>query len=202
MSRHNAPTSTMPGPGFTLVELVIVMTLTLIMATTFYTFFKSNLSGYITLQSDASNFTDAATQAQRVSNVIRGLTGIISASDSDLQIYAYFFPSDTYVSQVHYYLNGSNTQLMADVTPMTANPPSGMPITSEKKTYTIINNFQQSSGVKLFVYLDASNNALATPVADTTAVKAIQINLAVASSGGKNQAISTQVSLRNRKTNL
>jgi len=182
--------------------MTVVLTLTVIIALAFFQFFRSNLYLYLSLQSDASNFTDAAAQEQRISSVVRGLTDFISASDTDLQIYAYFFPSDAYVSQVHYYLNAGGTQLLADVAPMSANPPTGTPITAQKKTYTIVDNFKQSSGVKLFVYLDASNLVLPTPVSDTTAIKAVQINLAVAASGGSNQAITTQVSLRNKKTNL
>lgn len=184
------------------MELVVAMTLALIISLAFYTFFKSNLFLYLQLQTDASNFTDVAAQSQRVSMVVRGLTDIISANDSDLQVYAYFYPQDTYVSQVHYYLNASSTELFADVTAMSANPPTGSPIAASKKTYTIIDNYKQSTGTKLFVYLDASDNVLTTPITDLTAVKAIQINLAAATSGSANQIVSTQVSLRNRKTNL
>lgn len=198
MSHRNRITSA----GFTLVEMTVVLVMALIIALTFYTFFKSNLFAYLHLQTDASNFTDAAAQSQRISSVVRGLTGVISASDSDIQMYAYFFPSDTYVSQVHYYLNTAQTQLLADVTPMTANPPTGSPITAQKQTYTIVDNFKLSTGVKLFTYLDASNTVLTTPVSDLTAIKAIQINLAVATAEGPNQIVSTQISLRNRKTNL
>lgn len=182
--------------------MTVVLTLTFIMALTFYTFFKSNLSGYLNLQSDASNFTDVAAQSQRISSVVRGLTDITSASANDLQVYAYFYPQDAYVSQIHYYLNASKTQLLADVTAMTANPPTGTPIASSLKTYTIINNFKQSAGTDLFQYYDAANALLTSPITDTTAVKAIKVNLAVSASTGNNQILTMQVSLRNRKTNL
>jgi hypothetical protein len=178
------------------------MSLTIIVTSSFYIFFKSSLFSYLNLQSQATNFTDVAIQSQRISSVVRGLTGIISAGNNDLQIYAYFYPQDAFVSQVHYYLNGTSTQLLADVTAMTANPPTGTLITNSKKTYTIITNFKQGASTNLFQYLDASNTLLAVPVADLTAIKAIKINLAASAPANTNQMLTIQVSLRNRKTNL
>jgi prepilin-type N-terminal cleavage/methylation domain-containing protein len=188
--------------GFSLVELVIVMTLTLIMSTMFYTFFKTNLVTYLNLQKDASGFTDVATQSARIANVMRGLTDITSAASNDIVAYAYFYPTDTYVSQVHYYLNGDSTVLYADVTPMTANPPTGALIPANKKTYTIISSFKQTTGQTLFNYLGASGNILTLPISDLQTIKAIRVNLGAATSGTANQAMTLDVNLRNRKTNL
>jgi hypothetical protein len=120
-----------------------------------------------------------------------------------LTIYAYFSPNDTYVSLVHYYVSGST--LLADTTHMTANPPIGNPITSSKVTSTIISNFQLVNGVNTFDYLDASGATLSLPISDLNSIKSIRVNLAVPSSGpiaNSYSTISTQVSLRNRKTNL
>lgn len=172
------------------------------MSTMFYTFFKTNLVTYLNLQKDASGFTDVATQSARIANVLRGATDIVSASSNDVVAYAYFYPTDTYVSQVHYYLNSSSTVLYADVTPMTANPPIGALIPANKKTYTIIDNFKQTTGQTLFNYLGASGDVLALPVNDLQTIKAIRVNLGAATSGTANQAMTLDVSLRNRKTNL
>jgi prepilin-type N-terminal cleavage/methylation domain-containing protein len=189
--------------GFTLVELMIVIVLIGIISGTMFLFFNNTFSQYFALQKDGSNFTNLATQSQRIGNVLRGLTDIISETSDDLVVYAYFAPSDTYVSQIHYYENADNTKLMADVTHMTANPPIGTLITSSEKTYTIIPNFYQASGVNLFTYLDASSNALTLPIADEHTIKAIQVNLAAQTSRSTtDQTMSLQVSLRNRKTNL
>ena len=184
------------------MELLVVMMLALIIAASFYIFFKTTLFTYLTLQGNATNFTTLAAQSERVAGVVRGLTDITSASANDLQIYAYFYPTDTYVSQVHYYMSADGTALMADVTPMTANPPIGTPITASIKTYTIIDNFQQSANTNLFNYLDATGNTLTLPIADLKTIKQVQINLAVSAAPDTNQVISVQVSLRNRKTNL
>jgi prepilin-type N-terminal cleavage/methylation domain-containing protein len=195
--RHNAHSER----GFTLVELVVTMTITLIVGVTFYTFFKTNFFQYLNLQKDASSLTNIATQAQRVANVIRGTTSVVSADSQDLVVYAYFYPSDAYVSLVHYYLNAGSTVLFADVTPMTANPPIGTQITASKKTYTIIDAYKQTTGVNLFQYLDSANSQIVTPVSDLNTVSTVIVNLATPTTTS-NQAISLQVNLRNKKVNL
>jgi len=188
--------------GFTLVELMIIIVLTGIMVTTFFAFSNDSISQYLALQKDGTDFTDLSYQSQRIGNVLRGLTDITSESADEITCYAYFSPNDAYVSLIHYYKNAGNTQLLADVTPMTANPPIGTLITSQKRTYTIINNFYQASGVSTFVYLDDSGSPMTLPVADEHAIKGIQVNLAARGANNSDQTLSVQVSLRNRKTNL
>lgn len=168
-----------------------------------FTFFKTSLFGYLDMQKTASNFTNLAQESQRIGNVVRGTTGLIDAQNNSLEMYAYFYPTDTYVSKIKYYLNGNSTQLMADVTPMTANPPIGTEITASKETYTIIGSFKQLSGVKLFEYINSANAVLTPPVSDLFTIKTIRINLgaSTASTNG-NQVMTLEVNLRNRKTNL
>ena len=125
------------------------------------------------------------------------------ADDDEVTIYSYFFPTDTYVSLVHYYQNADSTILYADVTPMTSNPPIGTPINENKKTYTVINNLKLAPGVKLFEYLDSAGNALTLPISDLHTIKGVRVNLAVSNEASPtNQIMTVQVSLRNRKTNL
>src|SRR5882757_8019597 len=99
--------------GFTLVELMVSMTLLAVVMMIFLVFFKSSLFDYLDLQADASNFTELSSQDMRMASVIRGITSISSASANDLSAYAYFYPNDSYVSLVHYYLrqNGKSTAL-------------------------------------------------------------------------------------------
>jgi prepilin-type N-terminal cleavage/methylation domain-containing protein len=189
--------------GFTLVELLVVISVVAVMFISFGTFFTNYLILYSKYQQDASSFTELSTQSQRVADVLRGATDIVSESANDLVVYAYFSPADTYVSLTHYYLNANATALMVDVTPMTANPPIGTPITTSKRTYTILTNYFQAPGGSLFTYYDASGTALSLPIGDEHSIIAIQVNLAEPASHTKNgQTLSTTVSLRNRKTNL
>lgn len=198
------PRKTIGQAGFTLVELMIVVMLVAIIGTTFLVFFKSSFFNYLNLQSDATTTTQVNTQANRVAQVMRGVTGITSVSANDFQGYSYFYPQDAYVSLIHYYLHtsGKTTQLLADVTPMSANPPIGSPLTTKLKTYTIIDNFYQPSGGSLFTYLDTSGNSLSLPISDLQTIKGVQVNLAAKLSNNSNETLSVQVGLRNRKTNL
>jgi len=199
MSRHKSS----PQRGFSLVELLVVISLVGIVFTIFGTFFMNYLISYSQYQKDGTNFTELATESQRVADVLRGLTDIISESSNDLTVYAYFSPVDSYTSIVHYYLNANGTALLADVTPMTANPPIGTPLNAHKKTYTIISNYFQAPSTNLFVYYDASGAAMTLPISDEHSIIDIQVNLAEPGSHTKNgQTLSTTVSLRNRKTNL
>ena len=187
--------------GFTLVELLVVISVVAVLFVSFATFFTDYIILYTKYQQDATNFTELASQSQRISDVLRGLTDIVSANSNDLTVYAYFSPNDTYVSLTRYYVSGN--QVNVDITPMTANPPIGTPITANKKTYTIISNLYQPAGGSLFNYYDASGTQLSAPVSDEHSILQIQVNLAEPGSQTKNgQNLSVTVSLRNRKTNL
>jgi prepilin-type N-terminal cleavage/methylation domain-containing protein len=189
--------------GYTLVELLVVMVLVGILFTSFGVFFVTYLKLYPNYQSDANNLSQLAQQSQRISNVTRSIVDIISEAPDDLNAYAYFAPSDTYTSVVHYYLNANKTVLMADVTPMTANPPIGTPITASKRTYKVISSYFQQPGLTLFTYYDITGTVLTPPVANEHVITSIGVNLAEPASQTSNgQQLNVTVSLRNRKVNL
>jgi prepilin-type N-terminal cleavage/methylation domain-containing protein len=200
MSHHSRKES-----GFTLPELVIVMAVIAVVTAAMFTFVTTSLRRYVGLQGESSAFGQMAKESQRVAQVLRGTTDITTATADEITAYAYFFPNDAYVSLVHYYKNPAKTQLYAEVTPMTANPPTGSPITANKKTYTIIDKFHTVAGVQTFTYLDSLGNVLPLPIADLHTIKGIRVSLATPGDTiqtGSNNIITLQVSLRNRKTNL
>lgn len=185
--------------------MVITIALIGMISVVFFTGLNTLMFNYFKQQKTATQFSDLAFASQRVANVLRGTVDFISVGANDVTVYAYFYPNNEYVSQIRYYLNASNTALMADVTPMTANPPSGTPVTSGKKTYTIIPNYFKAPSTDLFTYLDASGNTLAMPIADQHIIKGINVTLAVPkqdSNSTTGQKMTLNVSLRNRKTNL
>lgn len=203
MSRRNR--SRLSPAGFTLVELLVSMTVASVLALSAYQFFNVSLSQYFGLQQNSVASGELAVNAQRIANVLRGLTDIMSSGANDMTMYAYFSPNDTYVSQVRYYLNATNTQLLADITPMTANPPIGTPITAQKRTYIVIDDYLKVNNLDLFTYLDSTGAALSQPIATINSIKGIKVNLAVPHNdpvAGASQQMSLQVTLRNKKTNL
>jgi len=185
--------------GFTLVELLVVIVVTGFAYLAFNTFTNNYLLLYTHYQQDGLDFTELADESQRVASVLRGLTDIVSESSNSLTIYAYFSPADAYVSEVTYYLNSSNTELLASVTPMTADPPNGTPEVNDTTTYTILSHYYQAPGTSLFQYY--SDGSLQTlPISDEHSITAIQINLAepTTTPSPNGQTLSTMVSLRNR----
>lgn len=189
--------------GFTLVELLVTVSLISIVSITVYTAYQSSYGGYLGLQKDATSLTDLASQSQRIAKVMRSATSLESVGANDITFYAYFAPTDAYVSKVRYYMSADNKKLYVDITPMTANPPVGTLITAQKRTYTVLDNFKQTNGISLFTYLNGSGSAMTLPVTDTNSIKGIRVSLATDVASGKtNQIISVQVSLRNKKTNL
>jgi prepilin-type N-terminal cleavage/methylation domain-containing protein len=191
--------------GFTLVEMLVVMVVLGIVVISSYTYFSTSTAEYLNLQKDSLAFNDLAYQSQRISKVLRGLTDISVANTNNITVYAYFSPDDTYVSQVSYYKNAEGTKLFADVTPMNGNPPTGTLLSSQKKTYTIMDNFLTLASTNVFEYLDSTGDPLALPISDLHIIKGITVNLAVpvnAPTAKGNHTMSVQVSLRNRKTNL
>jgi prepilin-type N-terminal cleavage/methylation domain-containing protein len=196
--------SRMNQAGYTLVELLVAITIMAIIGTSFLVFFKSTFFNYLGLQTDATALTQLDTQANRVALVMRGLTGVTSVAANDIVMYTYFYPSDSYESLVHYYIqtSGTNMQLLADVTPMSGNPPNGTLLTASMKTYTIISSYYQLSGTTLFTYLDANGASLTLPITDLNSIYGVQVNLAAKGSNNSNLATNVQVNIRNRKTNL
>jgi prepilin-type N-terminal cleavage/methylation domain-containing protein len=198
---RNHPTRTQDG--FTIPELLIVMVVATFVSISMFLFANALISRYFPLQDEGVSFSEMSRSSQRIASVVRGLTDITQATSNSMTIYSYFSPSDTYVSLVSYYIN--NNQLKADVTPMSANPPTGTPITANKKTYTVVSNLYLPGGLQLFVYLDETGTPLTMPISDLHTVKGIQVNLGIpltTPSKTGSDTISLQVSLRNRKTNL
>jgi prepilin-type N-terminal cleavage/methylation domain-containing protein len=190
--------------GFTLVELLIVFALMSIIGITAYSFTTTTFSDYLRLQQDGMHFGVLTEESHRIARVVRGSTDVVTATNTALSINSYFSPGDAYVSRVDYYKSPDGTKLLADVTPYTSNPPIGTLVAASKKTYTIIGNFYTPPSINTFVYLDSSGSVLTMPIADLHTVKGVRITFAVKASTSPyaDREIKTEVSLRNRKTNL
>lgn len=189
--------------GFTLVELLVVISLSAIAVASLSSFFLNYIVSFSHYQTDAGNYTQLSTQAIRVSQVLRGITDIVSATSNDIVLYAYFSPNDSYVSQVHYYISNNGKSLSAEVTPLSANPPNGTLLTAQKRTSVIISNYYQAPSTNLFNYYDASGSQISAPVSDEHSVDQIQVNLTTkATYNSSGQPLSITVGLRNRKTAL
>lgn len=191
--------------GFSLAEFVIALAILGIIVVVAYPFFNTTLRQFFVLEQEGLMFGQLSAQSQRIGRVLRGAIDITQASNTEITVYAYFAPNDAQTSLIRYYKNAAGTKMFADVTPMTANPPTGTLLTAQKRTVTIIDNFYTNASVNTFEYLDASGATLTLPIADLHTIKGVRVKLAVPislPSQSGNDTITTQVSLRNRKTNL
>src|SRR5665213_3533362 len=106
MSSLNRTSGSKPrlgSAGFTIIELTVTMIIAALVSLTAFSVFNTLISQYFGLQEDGSEFTNLSAESQRIADVLRGLTDIVSESNTDLTAYAYFSPNDNYVSLVHYY---------------------------------------------------------------------------------------------------
>jgi prepilin-type N-terminal cleavage/methylation domain-containing protein len=205
MLRYRSKHYTLRQRGFTLVELLIAMVILGVVSTALYTFFLTSFNQYFALQQEGMVTSELAQQSQRMAMVLRGVTDINAVSATDLRARAYFSPSDAYPSEIYYYKSADGSKLMADVTPMSDNPPTGILLTAQKRTYTVIDDFFTQPSVDLFEYLDSAGNKFTLPITDLNTIKGIRVNLASSVKSpiaNGNDAMTIQVSLRNRKTNL
>lgn len=192
--------------GFTIIELLVVLVVSSMVMMIVYLFFNTSFGQFVSLQQESAVYSDLAYQNQRVAGVIRSSVDVNTANENEIEVYAYFWPNDAYVSKVRYYLTENNTKMLADVTPMSENPPLGTPLVDKMKTYTILNKFSLNNNVRTFDYLDSAGNNLNMPITDLYTIKGVRINLGVPVSEVKKDSFtnntSVQVTLRNRKTNL
>ncbi len=87
MSRNDRRAVASEG-GFSLVELLVVISLIGIVVASFSSFFTNYLILYSKYQQSSLNFSEMAQQSQRISQVLRGLTDIVSESVNDLTVCA------------------------------------------------------------------------------------------------------------------
>ena len=194
-----------PKQGFTITEIMVVMAISSMLLVTVYVFTSSSITSMMRLQAEGLARSKLADGSYRVSKVLRGVNHIEQANADTITAYSYFAPDDQYTSKIRYYLNGTQNKLLADVTPMTADYPTGSLLTAQTKTVTIINNFYKVTGQPTFKYYDATFAQLTSPVSDLQSIKNISVQLYVKKYDSKaTDIVSTEVtvSLRNRKSNL
>lgn len=191
--------------GFTLFELVIVIMISSLLMITLFVFTSSSVNSFMQLQADGLAHSKLADGSFRITRVIRGMNYVETANSDTITAYSYFAPNDQYTSKIRYYLNGTQDKLLADVTPMTADYPTGSLLTAQTKTVTIIDKFYKVAGVPTFVYYDANYDQLASPVTELQSIKNVTVQLQVKKyDSNANDYVSSKVtvSLRNRKSNL
>jgi prepilin-type N-terminal cleavage/methylation domain-containing protein len=187
--------------GYSLIELLVVISITTAIAVPLTNFMIKGLTGYNFLQAQSDTALELNTLADRITKVVRGATSVDTAQNNTLIIYGYFSPQDTVIKKIRYFVNGTNLNI--GVTPPTGTAPSyTYDPANEVITTTRIDLVM--GGNSLFTYYDDVGNQL-TGAFQVSQIK--QIGLYVAANPNAKQvpvpiSISTKVTLRNLKVNL
>ena len=188
--------------GFSLSELVIVMSILGFVVFIFATFFLNNYEAYLSMQQNTVRQNTLSSATQRVARVLRGINAITDAQPTTLTGYAYFTPRDGTLSKIRYFYDSSTRSLKVGVIAATGTAPNYVYDTSRERITTLVENIDTSTPI--FKYLDIAGND-ATFTADTFKdIKGIKITLKTDRIGKAIKAfeLQTTVTLRNRKTNL
>ncbi len=194
MSRHNQR-------GYSLLELIIVISLMSVVAIPLIMFTSRGIASYEFMQLQSDTSTDLSILSQRMGKVIRGTTNVIDAQNNSLTIYGYFSPQDTIVKKIRYFING--THLNIGVTPPTGTAPNyTYNVADEVVTTTRVD--LAMGGQSMFTYYDDTGTILPNGFA-VSQIKAIGLYVAANPDTTRLSvpiSLSTRVTLRNFKTNL
>ncbi len=194
MSRHNQR-------GYSLLELIIVISLMSVVAIPLIMFTSRGIASYEFMQLQSDTSTDLSILSQRMGKVIRGTTNVIDAQNNSLTIYGYFSPQDTIVKKIRYFING--THLNIGVTPPTGTAPNyTYNVADEVVTTTRVD--LAMGGQSMFTYYDDTGTILPNGFA-VSQIKAIGLYVAANPDTTRLAvpiSLTTRVTLRNFKTNL
>lgn len=188
--------------GFTIAELVIVISLVAIVSIIFANFFSDNFKSYLRLQQTTVTTNTLNSSSQRIARVVRGMTTITQATDYSLTGFAYFTPRDSTLSKVRYFFDSTSSTIKVGVTPASGTAPNYTYNSSSEKITSISEGVVNTKPI--FIYLDSSGSSTQFTTETYKDIKSIKIDLVSKSIPGKSipLEISTTVSLRNRKSNL
>lgn len=187
--------------GYSLVELLVVITLTTLIAVPLVVFSYKGLTSYEFLQAQSNTSTELSGLSQRMAKVIRGSTNILDAQANTLTLYGYFSPADTEVKKIRYFISGTNLNIGV-TRPDSASQPYTYNNNPEVITTTRIDLAMQSN--PMFTYYDETGAQLPNGFANSQ-IKEIGIYVAAnprTKQLGVPVALSTRITLRNFKTNL
>jgi len=188
--------------GFTIVELMVSISLIGSIIVVFSIFFTSNYQGYLNLQLGTMRLADTSNGLQRTARVLRGVTTITDAQSKSLTGFAYFTPRDETLSKVRYFYDAGQRKLRVGVIPATGSAPNYTYNEADEQLTTIAENINDSQPI--FSYLNASGDPATFTSSNYKDIYGISISLASDTVNNVADAtvLKTSVSLRNRKINL
>lgn len=187
--------------GFTLLELLIVIVITSLIAIGLGTFTVNSLNTYQYAVAQVNSSNDVLNYIDRLSKVIRGTTSIVTATSSSIVFYGYFSPRDAVPDKIRYFVSG--TTLQSGNIQASGTGPNYTYDPATEVVKTLATNLAVGS-TPVFTYYDDLGNQL-TGAFSASQIKQVGIYIAVNPQPARVPiAISSQtrITLRNMKTNL
>ena len=194
MSHHNQD-------GFTILELIIVMVITGMIALPLSTFAINGLRSYNYIEAQSNTSVELNILTGRLTKVIRGATTIDTATSNSLIFYGYFSPQDTVIKKIRYFISG--TSIEVGVTPPSGTAPNYTYDPASEVVKVLRSDMAMGSN-SLFTYYDDVGNLL---TGGFTVGQIKQVGIFLAANPNTVQipvaiSVSTKVTLRNQKVNL
>lgn len=188
--------------GFTIVELMVSISLIGSILAIFGVFFVNNYQSYLNLQQNTIRTNDLSNGLQRMARVLRGINSITEAGSINLSGYAYFTPRDQALSKVRYFYDAASRSVKVGVIPASGSAPDYTYNPSNERVSTITENINATQPI--FKYLDLTGAETSFTTDTFKDIQSIRIRLENDKAGNFTQIfeLQTTVSLRNRKTNL
>ena len=196
--------------GFTLVELLISVSILALLTVTISTFQKDifslgfSLQGSLNAQIDARHVVKLmVTEIREATQSALGAYPIAIASSTSITFYSDIDNNGT-KDKIRYFVSGSTVKQGVVA-------PSGSPLTyndANEKLTTVINSFVSSSTQPLFQYCPETYSGTGSPLSDPidiSTVRLVKITVIIDKDPNKSPApiiVTSQVSIRNLKGNL
>lgn len=209
-TKHNKqfPSPSYPPNGFTVIEIIIAIAITGILATILADFMQQSIQmqTFITEQSQAISEAQIGSElfAKEMREAASADTGayIIEEATENSVIFYSDIDTDVAIERVHYYLDGNSFKKGII-------EPTGIPLVyTGAETISLISNSVVNNGTPIFTYYTENYPIDTTPLpypADVTSITLAKINLEINVNPEKvpdTYAVTTFIQLRNLKNNL
>lgn len=189
-------------PGFTLVELIVVMSIAMLLGGIVTDFYVQMNTKNQQVQASSLAQRDLSLAADKFNRILRSTTLLVSASQTSLTVRGYPNPSDEVPSQINIYI--SNSKVSYSVIAPTGTAPNYIYDQANAKVYTLLPNVTNSISLPLFKYYNNTNTLLDFPV---TTASVTEVEFLPSAKDADNIlktpiTVATRVQLRNFKTNL
>lgn len=183
--------------GFTITELIVVMSLIAIISGFVYIFFSQSIINFLRLQSANITVVDRTRALNRMMQVVRGITNISDAQANSLTATTYFSPTDTVPSRVTYSYDASTKELTVKTILADGASPNYTYNIANQKTSVVLYGLQLQES--LFAYYNRTGSIAVIDGSDYSSIASVNItiNSVVEGNPGPTE-LSTTVLLRNK----